>query len=936
MMNRRSKNLVVNAGLSLWFVVAVMVLVLTVPSDAHAFFSKLRYATEEMGKREVLSFRIPPGAPRPTIKLVAERQIEVIVSGLLALPSTALNTKRSRWIKNFKVSEIPGGKMGLRILIDLKKPMLNFRDSIGKEDVIDGSLYRLEIDQPSKPEQTGPAKLLEGRVLTGRDGTLIVFSHTGNGFVESTIDKSSNLVGLHWRSAGLGSSWRDVAPGGLVEKILAYEFPRGQVELEIILNKETKSIQFHRGSKIGLFIVELTIKNGMGRGDDVNRIMNQRRMELEDGAPKPLNRLQPLFIPSDVAVELNGVTVDESYYMDNAKDAEKSRDFAKARGYLDGLIAVFPNTSNREIIDFYKVELASKMNWKPGWLLTELEAALARHPNEANYSAHRLWQLQLYNEAKLYGSASNIMWDPNLPKGPPEVWLERGRTAIGLARTQVEPEANQKAAIDYLKKLLEITRNEGAKSAEANYLLAELRDNAGDMDGTLAILDGLSPGQMAILNKSPERIMGIADLYYKYTRYASAVRHYASLLENYPTRDQMVPWALLRAAESNHQLFKIARAAGDKDEAYERIKETKLLFERLSKIHVASDAAVWGKIFELALDEESDIAERLKKLDAIIEKIALPDALGEAQLSRAGLLGQSGRYHEALITLNELLTLTTRVAVLRRADRLRKQFLVEGMADALDKDRPEFAALLAEIYGENWRRNPKYPKARIHLAEALMRMGASEAALPLLSGLTEKPAPALYELGKTLVSRTYLGLPTLPELGEKMSTAVARVRLDEAEKLVRREEWEGVLILLERLSADLLNEAGKEKRLELLARAEAGRGRFPQTVRHLEDLFFQKPLGDGRLYYWYGTILQMWKGDDKSLSTYQRVAKESTEAEIQALALVRIGDILQRKGDFTGAKERYLKAAELAPETSWAKVSSENAAQLQMAMEVGK
>ena len=217
-----------------------------------------------------------------------------------------------------------------------------------------------------------------------------------------------------------------------------------------------------------------------------------------------------------------------------------------------------------------------------------------------------------------------------------------------------------------------------------------------------------------------------------------------------------------------------------------------------------------------------------------------------------------------------------------------------------------------------------------------MRMGASEAALPLLSGLTEKPAPALYELGKTLVSRTYLGLPTLPELGEKMSTAVARVRLDEAEKLVRREEWEGVLILLERLSADLLNEAGKEKRLELLARAEAGRGRFPQTVRHLEDLFFQKPLGDGRLYYWYGTILQMWKGDDKSLSTYQRVAKESTEAEIQALALVRIGDILQRKGDFTGAKERYLKAAELAPETSWAKVSSENAAQLQMAMEVGK
>ncbi len=665
--------------------------------------------------------------------------------------------------------------------------------------------------------------------------------------------------------------------------------------------------------------------------------MGERRMALEEGGiPKPLNRLRPLFVSSDVSMELNGVEVDEDYYMDNAKDAEQSRDFAKARAYLDGLLDLFPNTTNREVIDFYKVDLASRMDWKPGWLLTELEAAMARHPNNVDYSEQRLWQLQLYNQAKLYGSAANIMWDPNLPKGIPDVWLERGRTAIGLARTQVEPEANEEAAIGYLQKLLEMTRNRGPHSAEANYLLAELSDNDGDMDRTLSILDGLTQEQLAILNKNPERIMGIADLYYKYTRYADAVRHYATLLENYPARDQMVPWALLRAAESNHQLSKIAAAAGDQVEADERLKETRLLFERLSKIHVASDAAVWGKIFELALEEGGTVEERLEKLDALIDEIVLPDALAEAQLSRASLLGQSGRFHDSLNTLNDILTLTSRMAVVRRANRLRKQFLVEGMADALDKGRPEFAALLAETYGENWRNDPRYPEARIHLAEALMRMGSSDAALPILTDLKKEPAPELYKLGQALVSRAYLGLPSMTEIGREMSQAVARVRLDEAERLVRRKEWEPVLILLERLPLEKLNDAGRAKRLELLARAEAGRGRFPQTVRHLEDLFFQKPIGDGRLYYWYGTILQKWKGDEKSLSTYKRVAKEGTEPEIQALALVRIGDILQRAGDFPGAKERYQEAAKLAPSTPWAKVSSENAAQLQMAMDVGK
>ncbi|MBF0448598.1 MAG: tetratricopeptide repeat protein, partial [Magnetococcales bacterium] len=95
-------------------------------------------------------------------------------------------------------------------------------------------------------------------------------------------------------------------------------------------------------------------------------------------------------------------------------------------------------------------------------------------------------------------------------------------------------------------------------------------------------------------------------------------------------------------------------------------------------------------------------------------------------------------------------------------------------------------------------------------------------------------------------------------------------------------------------------------------------------------------IGDGKDYYWYGTVLQQWKGDAKSTAAFQRVAEEATDPEIQALARIRLGDILQRTGDFPGAKEHYLKAVELAPETAWAKISKENAAQLQMAMDVGK
>ncbi|MBF0195549.1 MAG: tetratricopeptide repeat protein [Magnetococcales bacterium] len=930
-----NRHAVFRTGLS-FVAVAVMALALVVPDTAHAFFSKLKYSTEEMGKREVLSFQIPPGAQRPKVKLLEEKKLQLTVYGLLALPYNALNTKRSRWIKEFTVNEIPGGKMGLSIIIDLKEPYLDFRDSIGKDDIEKGALYRLEIDKMQKPAQTGPAKLLEGRVLPGRDGTLIIFAHTGNGFVESNVDKESNLVSLHWRTASLGSSWRDVLPGGLVEKILAYEFPRGQVELEIILNKETKNVRFHRQSKLGLFIVELLHKNAMGRGDDINRITSKRRKDMEEGAPKPLNRLRPLFDNSGVAIEIAGQLVDETYFMDLAKEAEFSRNFAKARGILDNLLQVFPNTVNREIVDFYKVSLASKMDWKPGWLLTELETALARHPNASDYPDHRLQQLKLYNDAKLFGSASNIMWDPNLPKGIPDVWLERGRTAIGLARSKVDPRANEQAATRYLQKIIDSSRNKGPYSAEAQYLLAELSDNDGDMDRTLKILDNLTNEQLAILNKSPEKIMGMADLYYKYTRYESAIRKYAELMENYPSQDQMMPWALLRAAESNHQLYKQAKEQGNDKEAHARFLETRGLFERLSKIHVASDAAVWGQIFELSLAGELDVDAKIKKLEELINNIAMPDALAEAQLSSADLLGKSDRHYEALTTLNDLLTLTSRSAVVRRANRLRKKYLTEGMAMALEEGRPEFAALLAEVYGENWRTNPKYIQPRIHLAESLMRMGDSKTALTVLDGMKDKPGPQLTALGKALSSGSYNGLPKVSEVGDTMPQSVARVRVDEAERLADRKEWDGVIIMLERLPPELLNQPGREKRLRLLAKAEAGRGRFPQTVRYLEDLFFQKPIGDGKVYYWYGTILQKWKGDKKALSTYQRVVKEATDNEMQALASVRLGDILQRSGDFPTAKEHYLKAAELAPDSPWAKVSTENAAQLQMAMDTGR
>ncbi len=892
-------------------------------NDAHAFFTTLKYETAELGKREILSFNVPAGYARPRLQLLRPRLLQVTVPGLLALPAAALDTERSRWIRSFHVEEIPGGDLGLHITIGLKSANLNFRDSLGAYDPIKGAVYSLEIDQPEIPTGVGKAKLLEGRTWAGRDGTLLILSHTGNGFVEHAVDMSQRIVQLYWRSAEIDPGWRRVEPGGLVEKVWAQPFSGDRVEFEISLHQAAESVRFHRNSQAGLFIVEINTEHGLGRIDDVEETIRRRLEAVEAGQPMPLNRLEPVFVyrPGSEMI-MDGQEVSEASFLKNAKEAERDHRFAKARAYLDSLLLLYPDTPNREIVDFYKFELARKMDWKPGWLLRELEAAVARHPNSLDYPRYRLLQLSLYNLATQYDAAKAVMNDFNLPKDDNKVWLEQGRTSMGLARSKVDEKANWKAAEEYLRRVVTNTGNRGDFASEAVQLLARLAQQRGDGEEAVSILDDMTREQKVHIALKPEWLMEVADTYYRNHHYAKAFQHYVQFLSNYPTLESIAPWALLRAGESSRQMG--------------RIKEATLLFGRLQNEYPESDSAVWGRIFQLRLEKDQEVEKRLVRLDKVIDDIALPDALAEALVTKSELLGEAKRYRKALDTLNHLLSLTSRRAVLDRAEELKRQYLRDGMRLALTNERPEYAALLAEAHGVDWRFEPGFEVPRMLLAEALLRMGLRKEALPLLAGLPDPAAPGLAYVASTLEMGGWPGVNDRPADAGEVTPEETRVRLDEAERLLEKKEWEGILILLEKLPGHVLSEKNKARQLRLLAKAEVGRGRFPQAVRNLEDLLFGKPLGEGNDYYWYATVLQMWKGGKKALPAFQHVAKEAKNKEIQALAHIRIGDIMQRAGDFAASRDEYRAAAKLMPGTSWAKVSKENASQLEMAMEVAQ
>ncbi|MBF0427397.1 MAG: tetratricopeptide repeat protein [Magnetococcales bacterium] len=974
------------------------------PCDGHTFFTSLKYKTEDQGKREIISFMIPPGASRPYMKMTDPVTLEVTVPGVLALPATELKLKESKWIGSFKMAEVPyGEEMGIQLTFGLKSPNVNFRDSLGESDPIDGALYRLELDAPIIPSGAGPAQLLDGRVLAGRDGTLVLINHTGNGHLEPVLDLSAHIVHLNWQGAVLNPTWQTMAPAGLATKINAQAF-KGKVEMEIQLHDSVSAVSFHHDPTAGMFIASLRSKDGLGRHEEALKLLGHRRQTIAEKQPLPLHRIGRTLYVNDTEnkVVLNGQSIDELYYLNNAKAAEQDHRFSKARGYIDSLLEVFPLTKNREFLEFYKLDLAHHMDWKSGWMLSELNTLMARYPNTADYSRLRLMQLQLLNQSSQFQEASAILWDPNLPTDHHLVWLERGRTAMGLINSKISPDENLKAGEMALLKVLEYTRNQGSTAAEARYLLIQLAKAFGDHEKAVKMLDELSPEQQGHIANSPERIMEAADIYYKFRRYGDAVKYYVKLLSHYPTHPTITPWAMLRAAECNRQL-------GYVDDAIR-------LFDRLKKDHPTSDATVWGRIFHLQLEKDQDIQNRLDELDQIltdmtlpkeqaetfkssikmllvesnrhwdvkkslnqlaamkkdypkidnkiweripmlqesmeqnfkdrmtrlnkiIQEIALPEALAVAYMTKAEMLGEAGRYKEGLEVLNDLLTISSRDTMVARAKEIKRNYLTDGMSQALDEGRPEYAAILGEVYGEDWREDPAFVPARIHLAEAMLRMGLNEEALRLLNGIHTDTATALTQLAKTISGGSILDQPpketnkTLPP-SKGITPDVARVRLDEARRMVQKQDWEAVLLLLDGVSETIFNPTDRIERWRLLAKAEAGLERFPQAVQHMEDLLFSRPMGDGIDYYWYASILHKWKGDSKALPAFQRVVAEAQNKEIQALARIRVGDILQRSGDLKAAKEQFSGVGALAPATPWSKVSKENASQLGMALDV--
>lgn len=976
------------------------------PLDAHAFFTTLAYKTQDKGNREILSFMIPPGASPPHLKMIDPVTMQLIVPGVLALPSTQLNLNTSKWIKSLEMADAPSGEeMGLQLTLGFKDPNLNFRDSVGEYDPIDGALFQLEIDPPIIPSGAGPAQLLEGRVMAGRDGTLLILTHTGNGFLEPKLDLGGHVIHLDWQGATLAPTWRPVVPAGLAEKINTYEF-KGKIEMEINLHESVGIVKFLKDPASGIFIASLHSKDGLGRLEDAEKILAERRQAVAEKQPQPLRRIgtATYIVYPENKITLNHKEIDELYYLNKAKDAERDHHYAKARGFIDRLLSLFPLTKNREYLDFYKLDLAHNLKWKSGWLLEELNTVLARYPNTGDYSNLRLMQLQLLNKSHQYQEASSIMFDPNLPRDNHLVWLERGRATMGLANSKIATNENLASGEEFLNKVVKFTRNQGPSAAEAQFLLAQLSMGRGDNEGAIKILDAMDPTQKSYIANKPERLMETADIYYKFRRYPDAVNLYTQVLSHYPTHPAITPWAMLRLAESNRQL--------------NHVEDATRLFDRLKKDYASSDAAVWGMIFQLQLDKDRDNNERLNelarimramalpkdqadsfmskvkillsetnrhwdvkktldqltalkkdypkitptvweqipalqekmeqnfkdrltRLNQIIHDIALPEALAEAYMTKAEMLGEAGRHKEVLETLNQLLTISSHNSMITRAKEFKRHYLLEGMGKALDDGRPEYAAILGEIYGEDWREDPAFIPARIHMGEAMLRLGMNEAALKFLDGIQTDSANSLTQLANALTKGAILELPaknsdnnTNTSSANVITPNAARVRLDEAARQALKQDWESVLLILDSVPEALFNPNDRIERWRILAKAEAGLERFPQAVQHMEDLLFDQAMGDGIDYYWYACILHKWKGDTKALPAFQRVAAEAKNKEIQALARIRIGDILQRSGDYKAAKEQFSEVKTLAPASPWSRISDENAAQLGMALDV--
>nr|CAX83953.1 Tetratricopeptide repeat protein [uncultured bacterium] len=923
------------------FGLLVALLFLLMAGDAQALFSALDHSREEEGQVEVLTFPLASEADLPTLELLEPQILQVTIPHLFALPvpNTPESSKNpeerakaivTKFFQRFKVEAIPEGGHGLLLTVFLKEPNLDLRGSVlpSAHGNAAGTLYRLEVERPEKPVPTGPGRLLDSRVLPGRDGTLAIFSHTGQGEIVPTIDYGTSRIRIHWPGGQLDRRWRETIPGGLVEQVVAYPFPQ-HLELELVMSKKAGSAFFHAGPQAGLFIVELREKliplgetQTLGRSEEAREIIKTRQEALEQGTVLPLNRLTPVFVEDGKTVTLAETNVDQSYYFRNAQDAEQKRDFAKARAYLKSLLDVFPETPNRELVAYYRTTLARRMDWKPGWLLKEYDNFLAHFPNNFNYPKMRLWQLQALNDGGQFEAALGLMWDPNLPKNSPEVLMERARASMGLAdwenaTTFLNQIFDTPAAGDYLR-------------GWARLMQARMAQARGDMPGAMAALELLPETELARLANNPGHLKEVADVYYQNGNYSKALTVYIRFLESYPLDAARSPWALLNAAQCRRQLKQYDSARN--------------LLKQLSREFPDSPAHAMGRIYSVQLQDEDpnypeklkqSLEDRLKELASLLNSSILDEIREEALLTEATLHGSSNRHMEALGSLNRLLHRTSRGPTIDRAQELKRRYMEDGMQLALENGRPEAAIQLAQAHEADWRRLDGYDTARIQMAEALLRMGLPREAQPYLENTQDAATPQLAALANSQINRTPLVLN--PDADpQSLSPRAARVRLAQAAALNRSKEWEGILLLLENLPPNLLGPRDRDQRLRLLARAEVARGRFPQAVGNLEELLFGKPMKDGKDYYWYATVLQSWKGDAKALPAYQRVAAEAADKETQALAHTRIGAILQAGGDVEGSRKAYQEAARLNPGSPWAKISQEKERQLRMVQDMAE
>ncbi|MEG3638781.1 tetratricopeptide repeat protein [Magnetococcus sp. PR-3] len=896
-----------------WSLLLLLVMTLVIPAQGWAFSTELQHDRSPTGKGDALSFALPANDKLPTWELIRPKILRLKVPNLLALPHTRIDPKTTRYIRNIIVEEI-AGELGLYVTLELKVPFLTFRHQVTEAKRRRPSRYILYIEPTPMPNPKDTTRIRGARILPGAEGTLVVIDHAGTAEIKSQkVDHGEHSLRLQWQGATMDKFWIPPMPAGLVTGIHTYAFRNDLLEMEIAFHPRTGSVQVHQNPKSGTLIVELRTHNmkDVKRKRDIDTILTNRLQAATEGLPLPLNRITPIFKPSPDVEVLAEQEVSEEYFMNNALAAEKDHQYGKARGYLDALLRTFPNSQNREQLAFYKVDLGKKMQWeKAGWLLEELTGALNSYPNHYRFPEYRLLQLQLMNGAHQYERAIATMNDPNLPYHDARVVLEQARAQKGMGNIN---EAKERLNF-LLKKMPDAGVNE---RANAYFELVDLQTQNNKLAKAVKTLESIPDPEMTVLANDPAKYIQLATAYYNHHDFKKALDLYIRILDAYPDTFKVTPWAMLRASQCYRFL--------NQDE------EAKRLLDRLGMIYPNSGAQLWGQIFRVEMDAKRDVKERLKDLEAIINSNPRGKAIYEAYFARAQLQGDSEDHESSLKTLNYLLTMLDIGLERNRANLLRLRYLTAGMEKALTSRRPEFAMSLAETYGEDWRRYRKFGIPRTQMAEALMRLGMYKQAQPLLAMNDDTVSKRLHRVADDMANGSYLKVEQDKTL---VNDREARVRVAEAERRREKQDWVAILDLLNRLPVKGLSEGERAERLRLLAKAEAERGRFPQAVANLKDLLFNRPIGDGKDYYWYATVQQAWRGDAKALPIFRKVAEDAEDDKSKALALMRIGDILQKQRNLEEAKQAFEKAAELDPQASWAPMARENAKQLELVQEM--